>query len=108
MPSHARSGLSAVSAGALLWGTTGVPVAIIHDRTGLSAVPIGCLRLAIATLTVALVFRDVRPVRTMFGRHRWWLVAAGVGLGAYQALYFVGVQYAGVTISTLVSLGIAP
>jgi DME family drug/metabolite transporter len=108
MPSHARAGLLAVSGGALLWGTTGVPVAIIHDRTGLSAVPIGCLRLAIATLTVALVFRDVRPVRTMFGRHRWWLVAAGVGLGAYQALYFVGVQYAGVTISTLVSLGVAP
>ena len=106
-PGH-RSGLLAVSAGALLWGTTGVPVAIIHSRTGLSAVPIGCLRLVIATLTVALVFRDARPVRAMFAKHRWWLVAAGIGLGVYQALYFVGVQYVGVTISTLVSLGIAP
>jgi drug/metabolite transporter (DMT)-like permease len=103
-----RSGLVAVSAGALLWGTTGVPVAIIHERTGLSAVPIGCLRLVIATVAVALVYRSTAGVRVLARRHRGWLVAAGIGLGAYQALYFVGVQYVGVTISTLVSLGIAP
>jgi DME family drug/metabolite transporter len=106
--SSRRSGLFAVSAGALLWGTTGVPVAIIHDRSGLSAVPIGCLRLVIATVAVASVYRSTTAVRALVRRHRGWLVAAGVGLGAYQALYFVGVQYAGVTISTLVSLGIAP
>lgn len=105
-----RSGLLAVSGGALLWGTTGVPVAIIHDRTGLSAVPIGCLRLVIATAVVAAVFgRRAWPgARATYARHGWWLVAAGVGLGGYQALYFVGVQYVGVTISTLVSLALAP
>jgi hypothetical protein len=39
---HARAGLLAVSGGALLWGTTGVPVRIIQERTGLSPVTIGC------------------------------------------------------------------
>jgi drug/metabolite transporter, DME family len=104
---RSRVGLLSVSAGALLWGTTGVPVAIIHDRTGLSAVPIGCLRLIIAAAVVAVVIRGGRW-RALLARHRWWLIAAGVGLGAYQALYFVGVQYVGVTLSTLVSLAIAP
>ncbi len=105
-----RSGLLAVSGGALLWGTTGVPVAIIHDRSGLSAVPIGCLRLVIAAIVVAAVFgrSGWTGARAVYRRHRWWLIAAGVGLGGYQALYFVGVQYVGVTISTLVSLGLAP
>ncbi|HEY8302575.1 MAG TPA: EamA family transporter [Jatrophihabitans sp.] len=108
MTAARRSGLLAVSTGALLWGTTGVPVAIIHARSGLSAVPIGCLRLVIATLTVALVYRSATAARALLRLHRGWLVAAGVGLGAYQALYFVGVQDVGVTVSTLVSLGVAP
>jgi drug/metabolite transporter, DME family len=106
----ARTGLLAVSAGALLWGTTGVAVAIVHDRSGLSAVPIGCLRLVIAALALfALLGRSGwRRTRAAFARHRWWLVVAGAGLGGYQALYFVGVQYIGVSVSTLVSLAVAP
>jgi DME family drug/metabolite transporter len=106
----ARTGLLAVSAGALLWGTTGVAVAIVHDRSGLSAVPIGCLRLTIAALALFALFGRTgwRRVRGAFIRHRWWLVAAGAGLGGYQALYFVGVQYIGVSVSTLVSLAVAP
>lgn len=105
-----RSGVLAVSGGALLWGTTGVPVAIIGERSGLSAVPIGCLRLTIAALVVIALHRRafVRGAREVFARHRIRLLAAGVGLGAYQALYFVGVQDVGVTLSTLVSLGVAP
>ena len=106
----ARGGLLAVSGGALLWGTTGVPVAIVHERTGLSALTIGCLRLIVAALVIAAVFgrRLVPRVRAAIERHGWWLVVAGVGLGTYQALYFVGIQYVGVTVSTLVSLAIAP
>lgn len=107
---RSRAGLLAVSGGALLWGTTGVPVSIIHERTGLSAVPIGCLRLIIASLVLAAVFRRSgwRRIRSVFARYRWRLIAAGAGLGIYQALYFVGVQYIGVSVSTLVSLGVAP
>ncbi len=107
---RSRAGLLAVSGAALLWGTTGVAVQIVHDRSGLSAVPIGCLRLAIAAIALALVFRGsgLRRAREAFARHRWFLVLAGAGLGGYQALYFVGVQDVGVSVSTLVSLAVAP
>lgn len=106
----ARTGLFAVSAGALLWGTTGVAVSIVHARSGLSAIPIGCLRLAIAAVALFALFGRTgwQRARIAFARHRWWLVFAGAGLGGYQALYFVGVQYVGVSVSTLVSLAVAP
>jgi DME family drug/metabolite transporter len=105
-----RAGLLAVSGGALLWGTTGVAVRIISDRSALGAVPIGCYRLAIAAVALAFLFRtsSVRRVRASWRTHRWSLVLAGAGLGAYQALYFVGVQDVGVSVSTLVSLAVAP
>ncbi len=109
-PVRARTGLLAVSAGALLWGTTGVPVRIITDRTGLAAVTIGALRLVIAALALAVVLGrgGWRRTRVAFARNRWRLIAAGTGLGAYQALYFVGIQNVGVSVSTLVSLALAP
>lgn len=105
-----RAGLLAVSGGALLWGTTGVAVRIIHDRSGLSAVSIGWYRVTIAAVVVALVFRGrgVRPVVEALRRHPIALVVSGAGFGAYQALYFIGVQDVGVSVSTLVSLGVAP
>ncbi len=105
-----RAGLVQVSAGALLWGTTGVAVQIIHDRSGLSAVTIGTYRLAVAAVFVALVSRG-----RLFGhglaalrRRPLALLGCGIGFGAYQALYFAGVQNVGVSVSTLVSLGVAP
>jgi drug/metabolite transporter, DME family len=107
---RARTGLLAVCGGALLWGTTGVAVRIIHDRSGLSAVTIGWYRVAIAALLVAAVFRTagLRAAAAAFGRHPVALALTGAGFGAYQALYFVGVQEVGVSVSTLVSLGVAP
>jgi DME family drug/metabolite transporter len=107
---RARGGLLAVSGGALLWGTTGVAVRIIGDRTGLAAVTIGWYRVAIAALVVALVFRarGLPAAVAAFRRHPVALAVSGAGFGAYQALYFVGVQDVGVSVSTLVSLGVAP
>jgi len=107
---RARSGLLAVCGGALLWGTTGVAVRIIHDRTGLAAVSIGWYRVLIAAAVVAIVFgrRAVRAAAEAFRRYPIALTVSGAGFGAYQALYFVGVQDVGVSVSTLVSLGVAP
>jgi DME family drug/metabolite transporter len=107
---RARSGLVSITGAALLWGTTGVIVRIIHDRSGLSALPIGWYRVALATVAVALALgragrhAALRATR----RHPARLVLSGLGFGAYQALYFVGVQFVGVSIATLVSLGVAP
>jgi drug/metabolite transporter, DME family len=107
---RARTGLLAVSGGALLWGTTGVAVRIINERSGLPAVSIGWYRVAVAALLVAVIFRGrgVRAAAGAFRAHPVALAVSGAGFGAYQALYFVGVQYVGVSISTLVSLGVAP
>ena len=107
---RSRAGLLAVGLGALLWGTTGVAVRIIAQRSGLAAVPIGCLRLAVATVAVFAVLgsRGVRSGVALLRSDPWVTVGAGIGLGTYQALYFVGVQDVGVSISTLVSLGVAP
>jgi drug/metabolite transporter, DME family len=107
---HARRGLLAVSGGALLWGTTGLAVRIIGDRSGLAAVAIGCYRLAIAAVVLAGLLRGSgrHRLRVAWHRHRWSLVLSGAGLGGYQALYFVGVQDVGVSVSTLVSLAVAP
>jgi len=107
---RARAGLLFVSAGALLWGTTGVAVRIVADRSGLSAVAIGWYRVAIAAAVIALAFRGpgLRRAAAAFGRHPWRLALCGAGFGAYQALYFVGVQFVGVSVSTLVSLAVAP
>ncbi|MEO9139628.1 MAG: DMT family transporter [Jatrophihabitans sp.] len=109
-PFSSRTGLIAVSAGALLWGTTGVAVSIVHERSGLSAVPIGWYRVLIAALVIAGYLRldGLRRARAAFARHRLVIGVCGVGFAAYQALYFVGVQYVGVSVSTLVSLGVAP
>lgn len=107
---RARTGLLAVSGGALLWGTTGVAVRIIQERSGLPAVSVGFYRVLIAAVVVALVFRagGMRTALRTLRRYPVALVVSGAGFGAYQALYFVGVQDVGVSISTLVSLGIAP
>jgi drug/metabolite transporter, DME family len=107
---RARSGLLAVSGGALLWGTTGVAVRIVHDRSGLAAVSIGWYRVAIAAAVVALVLRGpgLRAAAHAVRRRPFTLALSGAGFGAYQALYFVGVQFVGVSVSTLVSLGVAP
>jgi DME family drug/metabolite transporter len=104
---RARTGLLAVSGGALLWGSTGVAVRIVNQRTGLAAVSIGFYRVLIAAVVVVLVLRGHGLVDVL-RRHPVKLVISGVGFGAYQALYFVGVQDVGVSVSTLVSLGIAP
>jgi DME family drug/metabolite transporter len=107
---RARAGLLAVSGGAVLWGTTGVFVRIVNERTGLDAVSIGFYRVLIAAVVVALVLgpRGFGEARTAMREHPVALPLSGAGFGAYQALYFVGVQDVGVSISTLVSLGIAP
>jgi drug/metabolite transporter, DME family len=107
---RARAGLLAVSGGALLWGTTGVAVSITHQRTGLAAVTIGWYRLLVAAVAAAVLLgpRGWRAALGALRRHPVALPFAGIGFGAYQALYFVGVQDVGVSVSTLVSLGLAP
>ncbi|MEV0898653.1 EamA family transporter [Actinoplanes sp. NPDC049802] len=105
----ARLSLLQVSAAGVLWGTTGVVVQVVAARTGLGALAIGFYRLAAAAAVLLLI--------GVVARHRIWaafraapvaVTVAGMGLAAYQALYFVAVRLGGVSIATVVSLGLAP
>jgi DME family drug/metabolite transporter len=113
-----RAHLSFITLAALLWGTTGVVVAVLGDRTGLSPVAIGFHRLAVAAAVLLLWTAATRPRaarRSVAFHPRAWfrpgaglLLATGVLLGVYQALYFAAVAWSGVGVATVVSLGLAP
>ncbi len=102
----ARSGVGMIAGAGILWGTTGVVVADLHTR-GVDPVTAGFYRLAVAAAVLGVVAAR-RPWVTAIRRAPVGLVLTGLGLGAYQALYFVAVAHAGVAVSTVVSLGIAP
>jgi DME family drug/metabolite transporter len=107
---RSRQGLLAVSAGAVLWGTNGVLVRFVADHSALAAVSIGFYRLVFSSAVLVLIAgrASARVWRQVRGPQRAMLVAGGVLLGAYQALYFAAIGNVGVSVSTLVSLAVAP
>lgn len=105
--SYDRVHLSLITFAAVLWGTTGVAVTLLSDLTTLTPTTIGFYRLAIAAVALAVVCRADRLVR-VFRQAPGTVLATGVLLGVYQALYFIAVEAAGVSVATVVSLGIAP
>ncbi|WP_432487767.1 DMT family transporter [Kineococcus sp. SYSU DK018] len=105
----ARVGLVQVTVAGVLWGTTGVVVQLVRESTGLGAVSISFYRLAIAAV-VLLLLSTVRlsPMLAALRLSPGPLVLVGVGLAVYQALYFLAVTTAGVSVATVISLGLAP
>ncbi|GLZ58219.1 DMT family transporter [Micromonospora sp. NBRC 107095] len=105
----ARSGLIQITVTGVLWGTTGVAVQLLREGTGLSPVSIGFHRLAIAALVLlACTAGRLRTIASTLRAAPVPLLLTGVGLGLYQALYFAAVAWAGVSVATIVSLGLAP
>lgn len=104
-------GLVQVSCTGILWGTGGLAVVLVRRNAELSALTISAYRTGIAAVVVLAVVLALRR-----GPGVWQVLArspvraGGVGLltGAYQGLYFVSVVAVGVTVSTVVSLGLAP
>jgi DME family drug/metabolite transporter len=106
-----RVGLVQVAAAGVLWGTGGLVVTFLHRRDGVGALTVSAWRMVLAAV-VLIAFAVVtgrsgavwsmvrsRPVRTAL---------VGGGTAAYQGLYFVSVLLVGVSVSTVVSLGLAP
>ncbi|BBH63738.1 membrane protein [Actinoplanes sp. OR16] len=105
----ARLALLQLSAAGILWGTAGVVVQVVAEGTGLGAVAIGFYRLLFAAMVMLLLgFPARRRIVAAFRSAPVVITLAGAGLAAYQALYFVAVRLGGVSIATVVSLGIAP
>ncbi|MEV6343932.1 EamA family transporter [Actinoplanes sp. NPDC051851] len=103
----ARLSLLQLSAAGVLWGTAGVVVQVVAPRTGLGALGIGFYRLLSAAVTMLLIgWPQRRRIWAAFRAAPWATGAAGVGLAAYQALYFLSVRLTGVSIATVVSLGL--
>lgn len=117
-PVAARRGFLLVVLAALCWGTGGVSGRLVAERTGLSALDIAWYRMtfgAVALIAFHLASRAAERRRPRPGpavpvdrRLVVRLVLVGAGLGAYQLAYFAAVARAGVSISTLVALGLAP
>ena len=104
-----RLGLVEITFAGVLWGTGGVVVRLLHDHAAIPAISIAFYRLAVGALAL-LGIAGRRPRRLVAAlRASPGLVAlTGVGLGAYQALYFVAVTDVGVGVATMISIGLAP
>ena len=109
-----RRGFLLVVLAALCWGTAGVSGSIVLDRTDLGPLDIAWHRMTIAALALGAVHvlgrRRRAAVPTTPPRRGTVvrLLLVGAGLAAYQLAYFAAVPAAGVSIATLVALGLAP
>lgn len=106
-----RAGLLQVAGAGVLWGTGGLVVTVLHERDGMGAMTASAWRMvlgAIALLCFAALTGRAGDARRTLRGHPLLVVAVGSGTALYQALYFVAVLLAGVSVATVVSLGLAP
>lgn len=109
--SRARLGLLQVCLAGVLWGTGGLVVTVLHERDGLGAMTASAWRMGIAAVALvafALATSRWAAVRATLRTDPRAAVVVGCGTAAYQALYFVSVLLVGVSVATVVSLGLAP
>ena len=111
-PVASRRGFLLVVLAALCWGTAGISGRIVADRTDLGPLDIAWHRMAIGAVVLLAGFaltRSRRAAPPAAGRATVVRLAlVGAGLAAYQFAYFAAVATAGVSIATLVALGLAP
>ena len=108
---RASLGLLQVVAAGVLWGTGGLVVTVLHERDGLGAMTASAWRMALAAVALvgfAAATSRLGAVRSTFRRHPPGSVLVGVGTATYQGLYFVSVLLVGVSVATVVALGLAP
>lgn len=107
----ARLGLLQISLAGVLWGTGGLAVQVIREVTPMSVAVISAYRMLIAALVLGLAvlaLRRVGAVARLLRDHPARAVLVGASTAAYQALYFGSVVQVGVSVATVVSLGLAP
>lgn len=108
---HPRTGLVLVSCAGLVWGTIGPAVQLVHEGSGLSPLMIGAYR-AIAAVTALVVASFVTGrLHTCLGlaRSHWRrVIITGLSTAIFQLLFFVAVVATGVSVATVISLGLPP
>lgn len=98
-------------AAGVLWGTGGLVVTLLHDRDGLGAMTVSAWRMALAAGVLALfavVTRRSGAALDVIRTRPALAIGVGCGTALYQGLYFVSVLLVGVSVATVVSLGLAP
>ncbi|MFJ3217788.1 DMT family transporter [Kitasatospora sp. NPDC086801] len=98
-----RHGLLSISAAAVAWGVGGAVAALLLRTSGLGPVAVSFWRFAVAALCLALL-----PSRDRHGTGRGAAVLTGLGLAVSQCAYFGSVQYAGLGLGTLITIGAGP
>jgi drug/metabolite transporter, DME family len=112
--SPAPRGFMLVVLASLMWGTSGISGSIVADRTDLGPLDIAWHRMAIGAVALLAGYlltrrrRSATPAGTLTRGVVVRLVLIAAGLAAYQLAYFAAVPTAGVSIATLVALGLAP
>ena len=109
--SHAWRGLLLVSGAGVVWGTIGPAVQLVHAGSGLSPWTIGAYRAiaAVTALVAASLATGRLPACVALSRSRWRrVIVTGLSTAAFQLLFFVAVLAAGVSVATVVSLGLPP
>jgi DME family drug/metabolite transporter len=109
--SSTRIGLLFVCLAGILWGTGGLALEILRDHSPMSVLTVSAYRMliaAVALLAASLALRRGPRLVALVRTHPVRATVVGLGTGAYQALYFGSVATAGVTVATVVSLGLAP
>lgn len=104
-------GLAQVATAGVLWGTGGLVVTVLHDHYDLAALTTSAWRMVIAAAALVLFVAAtgrLGQVLATLRSHPVLAVAVGAGTAVYQGLYFVSVLKVGVTLSTVISLGLAP
>ena len=101
-----RTGLAAIVATAVLWGTTGTAATFAPD---VPALAIGAAALGVGGLLQGLIalpalLRDAPALRG-----RWRIVLLGaVSVAVYPLAFYTSMRWAGVAVGTVVSLASAP
>jgi len=107
----ARIGLVQIALAGVLWGTGGLAVQFIRGITPMSVLTLSAYRMLIAAAALGaavLVLRRGSRVRAALSERPGHAILVGCGTAVYQALYFGSVVNVGVTVSTVIALGIAP
>ena len=95
----------------MLWGTGGLVVTVLNQRDGIGAMTVSAWRMilaAVALMAFATATGRAQAVAATLRTRPVPVALVGCGTAAYQGLYFLSVLAVGVSVATVVSLGLAP
>lgn len=108
---YVSAGLVQICLAGVLWGTGGLGAQVVRRYAPLSPLTISAYRTAIAApvLVIAvLLARQSARLRHLVRAYPHRVVVIGLATATYQALYFSAVVSVGISVATVIALGLAP